>query len=61
MKILKSRILSKTFLSLVLMCALVLGCMGNQYGAENKEKASKEKVSVVYNTHIQNIGWEKDV
>ena len=60
MKILKSRILSKTFLSLVLMCALVLGCMGNQYGAENKEKASTEKVSVVYNTHIQNIGWEKD-
>ena len=34
--------------------------MGNQYGAENKEKASTEKVSVVYNTHIQNIGWEKD-
>ena len=60
MKILKSKILSKKFLSLVLMCALVLGCMGNQYGAENKEKASTEKVSVVYNTHIQNIGWEKD-
>ena len=56
MKILKSKILSKTFLSLVLMCALVLGCMGNQYGAEN----NKEKTSVMYNTHIQNIGWEKD-
>lgn len=60
MKILKKGILSRVCLSLMLMCALVLGCMGNQYGAENKGKASTEKVSVVYNTHIQNIGWEKD-
>ena len=60
MKILKNGVLSKSCLSIILMCALILGCMGNKYGAENKEKTTEEKVSVMYNTHIQNEGWEKD-
>ena len=60
MKILKNGVLSKSCLSIILMCALILGCMGTKYGTENKEKTTEEKVSVMYNTHIQNEGWEKD-
>ncbi len=52
----------KIFYILTLMLALILGCMGNKYGADKQEqKISDEKqISVMYNTHIQNIGWEKD-
>lgn len=62
MKILKNEKISKICLSLILMLALILGCMGNQYGAETQEQTinSEQKISVMYNTHIQNIGWEKD-
>ena len=60
MKIVKNKILSKICLSLILIIALVLGCMGTQYGAETQEKTEEEKINVMYNTHIQNEGWEKD-
>ena len=62
MKILKNDKITKICMSLMLMIALVLGCMGNKYGAEKEEKTSNtnQSISVVYNTHVQNIGWEKD-
>lgn len=60
MKILKNEKISKIYLSITLMVALVLGCMGNQYATETQEKSEEKKISVMYNTHIQNEGWEKD-
>lgn len=62
MKILKNEKISKMFSILLLMLALILGCMGNQYGAETQEQTAntEQKIGVVYNTHVQNIGWEKD-
>ena len=64
MKILKNKKMSKTCLSLMLMISLILGCMGNQYGAETQivQQTTNEtkQINVKYNTHIQNIGWEND-
>lgn len=64
MKIFKNEKISKIFLTLILMIALVLGCMGNQYGAETQKEVQmtneQKQISVMYNTHIQNEGWEKD-
>ena len=44
------------------MLALVLGGMGNKSatGTETQVQTQKEKINVMYNTHIQNNGWEKD-
>lgn len=60
MKIFKNEILSKICLSLMLMSALILGCVGKQYGAEAKEQTNVKKIGVMYNTHIQDEGWEND-
>ena len=64
MKILKNKKMSKICLSLMLMISLILGCMGNQYGAETQivQQTTNEtkQINVKYNTHIQNIGWEND-
>ena len=50
----------KIFSILTLMLALILGCIGNQCGAETHAVTEKKQASVMYNTHIQNIGWEGD-
>lgn len=57
-----NEILSKICLSIILIIALILGCMGNQYATENEKSTQSQitKPSVMYNTHIQNEGWEKD-
>lgn len=64
MKILTNEKVFKVCISLLLMVALVLGCMGNKYATETEVKDQtenkEEKISVLYNTHIQNEGWEKD-
>lgn len=62
MKILNNKKVSKICLGLMLMAALVLGCMGNKYGAEMQRKTNNtgKQISVTYNTHVQNLGWEKD-
>lgn len=62
MKILKNEKILKICSVLTLMLALILGCMGNQYGADTQEQTTnvEEKIGVMYNTHVQNIGWEKD-
>lgn len=62
MNILKNEKLLKICSSLMLIVALVLGCMGNKYATETQEQIvnTGNKISVMYNTHVQNIGWEKD-
>ena len=61
MKILKNEIVLKIFCTCILLIALVLGCMGNQYATETEKNTQQiTKPSVMYNTHIQNEGWEKD-
>lgn len=67
MKIIKKDQIYKISSVIILMLALILGTMGNQYATEtNKSKIidgenqQKEKISVTYNTHIQDEGWEED-
>ena len=64
MKFFKNEKIFKVCLSLLLLVALVLGFMDNKYATETeiqKQTENKEeKISVVYNAHIQNEGWEKD-
>lgn len=61
MKIFKNEIVLKIFCICTLLIALILGCMGNQYATETEKNTQQiTKPSVMYNTHIQNIGWEKD-
>ncbi|MBQ2938153.1 MAG: hypothetical protein IJE05_04685 [Clostridia bacterium] len=62
MKILKNEKVLKISSILILMLALVLGGMGNKSatGTETQVQTQKEKINVMYNTHIQNNGWEKD-
>ena len=61
MKIFKNEIVLKIFCICTLLIALILGCMGNQYATETEKNTQQiTKPSVMYNTHIQNEGWEKD-
>lgn len=61
MKIFKNEIVLKIFCICTLLIALILGCMGNQYATETEKNTQQiTKPSVMYNTHIQNDGWEKD-
>lgn len=60
MKIFKNEKIMKTFSICLLLLALILGCMGNQYAVEPVGEKENLKPSVMYNTHIQNEGWEKD-
>lgn len=61
MKIFKNEIVLKIFCTCTLLIALLLGCMGNQYAIEAEKNTQQiAKPSVMYNTHIQNEGWEKD-
>lgn len=59
MKFLKNEKFLKIYLSLILILALILGCMGNKLAVENTKNDIKS-ISVTYNTHIQYDGWEKD-
>ena len=58
MKILKNEKIIRIELIIMLMLALILGCMGNNYSAEVNNKDTQ--ISILYNSHIQDIGWEKD-
>ena len=61
MKIFKNEIVLKIFCICTLLIALILGCMGNQYATETEKNTQQiTKPSVMYNTHIQNEGWEQD-
>ena len=61
MKIFKNEIVLKIFCICTLLIALILGCMGKQYATETEKNTQQiTKPSVMYNTHIQNDGWEKD-
>lgn len=60
MKIFKNEKIMKIFSICALLLALVLGCMGNQYAVEPAGEKENFEPSVMYNTHIQNEGWEKD-
>ena len=62
MKILNNDKILKIILPTMLMIALALGCVKTD-ATESKEKQidiEQNKVNVLYNTHIQNDGWEKD-
>lgn len=62
MKILKNEITTKIFLVLLLMLALVLGCIKtNANSNDTKQTVQSNNISVGYNTHIQNVGWEKEL
>ena len=73
MKIFKNEKFLKIFSITTLSIALMLGCMGNENvvkaeKTDNLNDTKTEKViedkketpSVLYNTHIQNEGWEED-
>lgn len=68
MKIFKNEKLFRMISSSILMIALVLGCMGNQYAKDidkdlkeqKNDQTEEAKPSVVYSAHIQDIGWESD-
>ena len=60
MKIFKNEKVYKICLSLILMLALILGCINNESRAETQTTNTKKEIGVMYNTHIQNVGWEKD-
>ena len=73
MKIFKNEKFLKIFSITTLSIALMLGCMGNEnvVKAEKTDNLNdtkterviedkKETPSVLYNTHIQNEGWEED-
>lgn len=62
MKILKNEKISKIALSILLMVALILGCMGSKNAVETQKQAASTtgKIGITYNTHIQYKGWEKD-
>lgn len=62
MKIFKNEKVLRMCSILILMVALVLGCMGDKYATEtqNQTESSNKEINVMYNTHIQNVGWEKD-
>ena len=60
MKVLKNDKLLKISLSLLLMIALILGCMGTKGSNETDKntKAAINNTSVTYRTHVQNVGWQ---
>lgn len=62
MKMQRNEKIIKIFMPIVLMVALILGCMGNKNATEIYENAKsvEQSISVEYNSHIQNIGWEQD-
>ena len=58
----RNKKITKVLLILIFTLALVLGCIRNEYAVQNQGESElvEEKISVSYNTHIENVGWERD-
>lgn len=54
---------TKIILTILMIIALILGCIRTE-NAESKQNTNNTtkatKIGVTYNSHIQNLGWEKD-
>lgn len=53
---LKTRII----LTILMIVALVFGCIRTENAETKQSTTNSTKIGVTYNSHIQNIGWEKD-
>lgn len=60
MKILENRKITQIYLTLILMLALILGCVGAKQATEidTNTVSEKDNISVTYRTHVENIGWQ---
>lgn len=51
----------KIILTLILMLALILACLGNLYATndETQQTNTTNNIGVTYQTHIQDVGWQQ--